>query len=55
MTNAFRIVLDSASVRRAAVEDVSETVIAAIYLLPERSVADIVAKLRPGETGEAPK
>ena len=49
MTNAFRIVLDSASVRRAAAEDVSETVIAAIYLLHERSVADIVAKLRPGE------
>jgi hypothetical protein len=42
-------VLDSASVRRAAVEDVSETVIAAIYLLHERSVADIVVKLRPGE------
>ena len=49
MTNAFRIILDSASVRRAAVEDVSETVIAAIYLLHERSVADIVVKLRPGE------
>jgi hypothetical protein len=49
MTNAFRIVLDSASVRRAAVEDVSETVIAAIYLLHERSVDEIVAKLRPGE------
>ena len=49
MTNAFRIVLDGASVRRAAAEDVSETVIAAVYLLHERSVADIVAKLRPGE------
>jgi hypothetical protein len=49
MTDAFRIVLDSASVRRAAAEGVSETVIAAIYLLHERSVADIVAKLRPGE------
>jgi hypothetical protein len=49
MTNAFGVLLDSSAVRRAAVEDVSETVIAAIYLLPERSVADIVAKLRPGE------
>ena len=27
----------------------SETVIAAIYLLRERGIADIVAKLRPGE------
>ena len=51
MTNAFRIVLDSASVRRAAAEGVSETVIAAIYLLHERSVDEIAAKLRPDELG----
>ena len=43
MTNAFQIVLDSASVRRAAVEDVSETVIAAIYLLHKRSVGESAA------------
>ena len=49
MTNAFEVVLDSAGMRRAAAEDVPETVIAAIYLLHERSVADIVAKLTPGE------
>jgi hypothetical protein len=49
MTNAIGVLLDSSAVRRAAVEDVSETVIAAINLLHERSVVDIVAKLRPGE------
>ena len=49
MTNAFGVVLDSASVRRAAVEGVSETVITAIYLIHERSIDEIVAKLRPGE------
>jgi hypothetical protein len=50
MTNAFGVVLDNASVRRAVVEGVPETVIAAIYLLHERrSVAEIVAKLTPGE------
>jgi len=32
-------------VRRAAVEGVSETVITAIYLLHERSIDEIVAKL----------
>jgi hypothetical protein len=51
MTNAFRVVLDSASVRRAAVEGVPETVIAAIYLLHERSVDEVAAKLRPDELG----
>ena len=51
MTNAFRIVLDSASVRRAAAEGVSETVIAAIYLLHERGVDEVAAKLRPDELG----
>ena len=36
MTNAFGVVLDDASVRRA-----DETVIAAIYLLHERSVDQV--------------
>ena len=45
MTNAFRIVLDNASVRRAAAEGVSETVIAAVLLLHERSVDKVAAKL----------
>jgi hypothetical protein len=49
MTNVFGVVLDSAGVRRAAAEGVPETVIAAIYLLHERSVDEIVAKLRPSE------
>jgi hypothetical protein len=49
MTNAFGVVLDSASVRRATIEGVSETVIAANYLLHERSVDEIVAKLQPSE------
>ena len=44
MTNAFGVLLDSSAVRRAAVEDVSETVIAAIYLLHERSVDEIVRR-----------
>jgi hypothetical protein len=42
MTNAFGVVLDSASVRRAAVRAMPETVIAAIYVLHENSV-DAVA------------
>jgi hypothetical protein len=49
MTNAFGAVLDSASLRRATIEGVSETVIAANYLLHERSVDEIVAKLQPSE------
>jgi hypothetical protein len=49
MTNAFGVVLDSASVRWAAAEGVAETVIAAVLLLDERSIDEIVAKLRPGE------
>jgi hypothetical protein len=51
MTNAFGVVLDNASVRRAAVEGVPESVIAAIYLLHERSVDEIAAKLRRDELG----
>ena len=51
MTNAFGVVLDNASVRRAAVEGVPESVMAATYLLHERSVDEIAAKLRPDELG----
>jgi hypothetical protein len=51
MTNAFGVELDSAGVRRAIAEDVPETVIAAIYLLHERTVDEIVAKLRSDELG----
>jgi len=51
MANAFGLVLDSASVRRAAVEGVPETVIAAIYLLHENSVDAVASKLTPGELG----
>ena len=49
--NAFGFALDDASVRRAAVEGVPETVIAAIYLLHERSVEDVASKLTPSELG----
>jgi hypothetical protein len=45
------VVLDSASVRRAAVEGVPETVIAAIYLLHENSVDAVASKLKPDELG----
>jgi hypothetical protein len=51
MSNAFGFVLDDASVRRAAVEGVPETVIAAIYLLHERSVDEVESKLTPSELG----
>ena len=49
MTNAFGVVLDSASVQWAAAEGVPETVIAAVLLLDERSVDEIASKLRPGQ------
>jgi hypothetical protein len=49
MTNAFGVVLDSASVRWAAAEGVPETVIAAVLLLDERSVDEVASKLRPGQ------
>jgi hypothetical protein len=55
MTNRFGVVLHTKSVRRAAAEGVSETVIAAIYLLHERSVDQIVAKLGPRELGQVIK
>jgi hypothetical protein len=49
MANPYGITLDDASLRWAAAEGVSEAVIAAICLLPERSVDKIVAKLSPVE------
>ena len=49
MTNAFGVLLDDASVRRAAVEGVPETVIAAIYLPHERSVDEVASRLKPDE------
>ena len=51
MSNAFGFVLDDASLRRAAVEGVPETVIAAIHLLHERRVEDVASKLTPSELG----
>ena len=51
MSNAFGFVLDDASARRAVVEGVPETVIAAIYLLHECSVGDVAAKLTRDELG----
>jgi hypothetical protein len=50
-TNAFCVVLDSASVRRAVAEGVSETVIAAVLLFHERSVEEIASKFRPDDLG----
>ena len=49
MANPYRITLDDASLRWAAAEGVPELVIAAICLLSERSVDEIVAKLSPVE------
>jgi hypothetical protein len=49
MGNPYGITLDEASLRWAAAEDVSEAVIAAICLLDQRSVEEIVAKLSPVE------
>jgi hypothetical protein len=49
MTNAFGVELHSESARWAAAEGVSETVIAAVLLLHERSVVEIASKLRPDE------
>ncbi len=49
MENPFGITLDDRDLRWAAAEGVSEAVIAAIYLLGERSVDEIVARLTPAE------
>ncbi len=45
MPNPYGIVLDEASIRWAAAEDVSQTIIAAVL----RSVDEVAAKLRPDE------
>ena len=45
MANPYGVVLDDASLRWAAAEGVPESVIAAICLLDEKSVDEIVAKL----------
>jgi hypothetical protein len=52
MTNPFGIALDQASLRWAAAESVSETVIAAVSLLHERSVEEIAGKLTPAELAD---
>ena len=49
MTNRYGTTLDPGAPRWAAAEGVSETVIAAVRLLHERSVNQITAKLTPGE------
>jgi hypothetical protein len=49
MTNAFGVVLNGVSVRWAAAARVPETVIAAVLLLDERSVDEVMPELRPGE------
>jgi hypothetical protein len=49
MTNPYGITLDEASLRWAAAEGVPEAVIAAICLLDQKSVDEIVAKLSPVE------
>jgi hypothetical protein len=49
MGNPYGISLDDASLRRAAAEGVPESVIAAICLLDEKSVDEIVARLTTAE------
>ena len=49
MANRFGIALHPEDVRWAAAEAVSETVIAAVLLLHEHRVDEIVAKLTPSE------
>jgi hypothetical protein len=51
MPNPYGVTLHPESVRWAAAESVSETVIAAVLLLHERSVDEIASKLRPDELG----
>jgi hypothetical protein len=55
MTNPFGVVLHTESVRWAAAEGVSENDITAVLLLHEKSVDEIVAKLRPGEPEQSSK
>ena len=49
MANPYRITLDDASLRWAAAEGVPESVIAAVFLLDEKSVDEIVARLTTAE------
>jgi hypothetical protein len=50
--NRFGIALDQSWLRWAAAESVSETVIAAVLLLRERSVEEIAGKLTPAELAD---
>jgi hypothetical protein len=52
MSNLFGIALDQAWLRWAAAEGVTETVIAAVSLLHERSVEEVAGKLTPGELAD---
>ena len=52
MSNLFGIALDQAWLRRAAAENVTETVIAAVSLLHDRSVGEIAGKLTPAELAD---
>jgi hypothetical protein len=52
MANPYGVKLDDRSLRWAAAEGVSESVIAAICLLDAKSVDEIVAKLSPAELGQ---
>ena len=52
MANLYGITLDDASLRWAAAEGVSESVIAAICLLGAKTVDEIVARLSPAELGQ---
>jgi hypothetical protein len=49
MPNPYGITLDETSIRWAAAEGVSETIIAAVLLLHEKSASEVAAKLRPDE------
>ena len=52
ISNPFGIALDQSWLRWAAAEGVSETVIAAISLLHERSVEEIAGKLTPAQLAD---
>ena len=52
MSNLFGIALDQAWLRWAAAEGVTETVIAAVSLLHERSVEEVAGKLTPEELAD---
>jgi len=49
MKNRFGLLLDAQDARWATAEGVSETIIAAVLLLHEKSVDEVAAKLRPDE------